>query len=63
MDDPHDLAALLQQTHDPDPRIRRHAVARLCPCHVKRTHERVWERVIAMATTRIATSATGCCTS
>ena len=40
----------LTMTHDPDPRVRRQAVTHLCPCHVKRNHEPVWERMVAMAT-------------
>jgi hypothetical protein len=45
-----DITVWLERTHDPDPRVRRQAVAHLCPCHVKRNHEQVWDQVIAMGT-------------
>lgn len=47
-----EIDALLEQTRSPDPLVRLQAVVRLCPCHVKRTHEQVWNRLITMATDR-----------
>jgi len=45
-----DVGIFLDQTYDRDPRVRRSAVTHLCPCHVKRNHEPVWDRMVAMAT-------------
>jgi hypothetical protein len=44
-----DIGGFLALTYDRDPRVRRSAVTHLCPCHVKRNHEPVWERMVAMA--------------
>ncbi len=44
-----DIGSFLAMTYDGDPRVRRAAVAHLCPCHVKRNHKPVWERMVAMA--------------
>jgi hypothetical protein len=46
----HEIDIFLEKTHHPNPRVRRAAVAHLCPCHVRRNHERVWDRMVAMAT-------------
>jgi hypothetical protein len=45
-----DIGGFLAMTYDRDPRVRRSAVTHLCPCHVKRNLEPVWERMVAMAT-------------
>jgi hypothetical protein len=45
-----EIDALLEQTRNPDLLARLRAVVRLWPCHVKRTHEQVWDRLLAMAT-------------
>lgn len=45
-----DIGGLRALTYDRDPRVWRAAVTHLCPCHVKRNHEPVWERMVAMAT-------------
>jgi HEAT repeat protein len=45
-----EIGLLLEQTRDRDPRVRLRAVVRLCPCHVKRNHNQIWDRLIAMAT-------------
>ena len=45
-----DIGSFLAMTYDRDPRVRREAVTHLCPCHVTRNHEPVWERLVAMAT-------------
>ena len=44
-----EIDVFLEKTHDPDPQVRRTAVTHLCPCHVKRNHEQVWDRMVAMA--------------
>jgi hypothetical protein len=44
-----DIGNLLEKTRDLDPRTRRTAIVRLCPCHVKRNHDEVWDRLVAMA--------------
>ena len=44
-----EIGPYLAMTYDHDPRVRRDAVAHLCPCHVKRNHDVVWERMVAMA--------------
>jgi hypothetical protein len=44
-----DIGSFLEKTHDGDPRVRREAMTHLCPCHVKRHHEQVWDRMVAMA--------------
>jgi hypothetical protein len=45
-----DIGSFLAMTYDADPRVRRTAVTHLCPCHVKRNHGAVWDRMVAMAT-------------
>ncbi len=40
--------ALLAQTHDPDPKVRKLAVHFLCPCEVKHDVPPVWDRLLAM---------------
>ena len=45
-----DIATWLARTHDPDPRMRRRAVTRLCPCHLKHDVAVVWDRLITMST-------------
>ncbi|HEV8637300.1 MAG TPA: HEAT repeat domain-containing protein [Chloroflexota bacterium] len=45
-----EIPILLQQTYDDDPGVRWRALIHLCPCHVKRNHEQVWNRAVAMAT-------------
>jgi hypothetical protein len=44
-----EIPALLARTRDDDPAVRREALRHLCPCHVKRNHEQVWNRAVAMA--------------
>ena len=39
---------LLDQTRDPDPRVRRRAVRELCPCEIKFNSPRVWDRLTEM---------------
>jgi HEAT repeat protein len=41
-----EIDALLEQTADPNPKIRARAVESLCPCHVKRNEPRVWDRIL-----------------
>lgn len=40
---------LLRLTYDPDPAVRCDATQKLCPCHVQANHQRVWDRLMAMA--------------
>ena len=44
-----EINGLLLQTRDCEPRVRLRAVVHLCPCHVKRNNEQVWERFLSMA--------------
>lgn len=39
---------LLEQTTDPDPKVRCEAAQLLCPCHIQGNHEVIWDRLIAM---------------
>ena len=43
-----EVGAFLQETYDPDPKVRKLAVHHLCPCGVKRNIPAVWERLLAM---------------
>ncbi|HEX2476787.1 MAG TPA: HEAT repeat domain-containing protein [Lacipirellulaceae bacterium] len=43
-----EIDTLLQQTTDPNPKIRAKTVQSLCPCHVKRNEARVWDRVLEL---------------
>jgi HEAT repeat protein len=43
-----EIDTLLEQTADPNPRVRARAVESLCPCHVKRNERRVWDRVLSL---------------
>lgn len=45
-----EIPIFLRQTYDDDPQIRWRALIHLCPCHVKRNHEQVWDRAVALAT-------------
>ena len=51
---PDEIGGLLQLTRASDPRTRTHAVVHLCPCHVRRNDDRVWDRVLTMAEDRDA---------
>ncbi len=39
---------LLEQTCDPDPKVRNEAARHLCPCHVQMNIPEVWDRILAM---------------
>jgi hypothetical protein len=45
-----EIPTLLERTYDGDPRVRWRVLSHLCPCHVKRNDEQVWNRAVAMAT-------------
>lgn len=44
-----EIPTFLEETHHDNPRIRGSAVTHLCPCHVKRNHDDVWDRMLSMA--------------
>jgi hypothetical protein len=44
-----EIDSWLELTFDADGKIRSRAVRQLCPCHVKRHDDRIWERIFAMA--------------
>jgi hypothetical protein len=44
-----EIDALLAQSHDPSPDLRRRAVHALCPCSVQTNDDRVWDRLLEMA--------------
>ena len=41
-----EIETLLEQTADCNPKVRARAVEALCPCHVKHSDPRVWDRVL-----------------
>ncbi len=43
------VGELLALSGSRDPRVRRVAVKNLCPCHVRRQRDDVWQRLIEMA--------------
>lgn len=44
-----EIAGLLERTRSDNPRVRWHALVHLCPCHVKRNVQPVWDRVIVLS--------------
>ena len=38
----------LERSHAGDPKLRREAVHRLCPCQLKADYPEVWQRLLAM---------------
>jgi HEAT repeat protein len=46
---PDEVEGWLSLTHHDDPKLRSKAVRALCPCHVKRQDDRIWERIFEMA--------------
>jgi HEAT repeat protein len=44
-----EIESLLEQSSDPDPKVRAAALRNLCPCHVKRNEPLVWDRVLELA--------------
>lgn len=43
-----EIEALLGQSHDPYPDVRRRAVHAMCPCSLRADDERVWDRLLEM---------------
>jgi hypothetical protein len=43
-----EIDELLERTFNGNPAVRANALRELCPCHVKRYDERVWNRVLEM---------------
>jgi hypothetical protein len=43
-----EIAALIDQTFDPDPRMRKNALKEMCPCHIHANVPIIWERIIAL---------------
>jgi hypothetical protein len=39
---------IIRETFSPDARVRRRAVRDLCPCHVQRDVEEIWQRLLSM---------------
>ena len=44
-----EIPRLLDLSRDRDPKVRRKAIAALCPCEVKLHESAIWERFIEMA--------------
>jgi hypothetical protein len=42
------LRLALALSHDEDAMVRRLAVKNLCPCHVRKTHADVWDRIFEL---------------
>lgn len=45
---PQEIPELLELSRSPDPEDRLHAAAHLCPCHVRKRVESVWEALFRM---------------
>lgn len=43
------VAAFIELSHDPDPRVRQVAVRNLCPCHVQGEIAEAWDRLFELA--------------
>lgn len=43
------ISTLLERTFSKNPRARQRAAGELCPCHVKRDIDAVWERICEMS--------------
>ncbi|HET6874309.1 MAG TPA: HEAT repeat domain-containing protein [Acidimicrobiales bacterium] len=39
---------LIGLTRDTDPKVRKVALANLCPCHVRADYRQAWDRILAM---------------
>jgi hypothetical protein len=46
---PEEIDELIGLTFDHDPKVRKIAVANLCPCHVRADFGQAWDRILAMA--------------
>ena len=45
---PRGIDALLRQSYDPDPALRKWAVRELCPCELKLNDPDAWDRILEM---------------
>lgn len=43
-----DIETVIEQSKDPDPKVRREAVQTLCPCELKFNYEPAWNRLLEM---------------
>ncbi len=43
------LEDLIDETRDPNPRVRKEAVRQMCPCKLKFDSDEVWERLFELA--------------
>jgi HEAT repeat protein len=43
-----EVAELIELSRDPDPKVRKVALANLCPCHVRADHRAAWDRILEM---------------
>ena len=43
-----EISELLEATRDTNPKMRKAALLRLCPCHVRSNHTEIWDRIIEM---------------
>lgn len=44
----HEISGLLEATRDANPKVRKAAIVRLCPCHVRNNLPAVWDRLLEL---------------